>query len=113
MIYDDVVEVNSRGQVVVSYKNQLQSTTQHQFNEPCHLAVDKNNECIFVADRDNDRIVMLSRSLKCAREFNASLDGSRLRQPWRLYLNQSNSRLYVSESAHDGGRIFVFDIRRR
>jgi DNA-binding beta-propeller fold protein YncE len=64
---------------------------------PCHLAVDKNNECIFVADQYNDRIVMLSRSLKCAREFNASLDGSRLRVPWRLYLNQSNSRLYVSE----------------
>jgi DNA-binding beta-propeller fold protein YncE len=48
---DDVVEVNSRGQVVVSYKNQLQSTTRHQFKLPHHLAVDKNNECIFVADR--------------------------------------------------------------
>jgi hypothetical protein len=57
-----------------------------------------------------DRIVMLSRSLKCACEFNASLDGSRLR-PRRLYLNQSNSRLYVSEY-YDRGRIFVFDFRR-
>jgi DNA-binding beta-propeller fold protein YncE len=75
---DDVVEVNSRGQVVVSYKNQLQSTTRHQFNDPRHLAVDKNNECIFVADTNNNRIVMLSRSLKCAREFKASVDGSRL-----------------------------------
>jgi hypothetical protein len=78
---DDVVEVNSRGQVVVSYKNQLQSTTRHQFDEPRHLAVDKSNECIFIAEHGNDRIVMLSRSLKCAREFNASLDGIRLR-PW-------------------------------
>jgi DNA-binding beta-propeller fold protein YncE len=76
--YDDVVEVNSRGQVVVSYKNQLQSTTRHQFNYPRHLAVDKNNECIFVADMNNNRIVMLSRSLKCAREFKASVDGRRL-----------------------------------
>jgi sugar lactone lactonase YvrE len=32
MSNNDVVEVNSRGQVVVSYKNQLQSTTRHQFN---------------------------------------------------------------------------------
>jgi hypothetical protein len=32
--------------------------------------------------------------------------------PRRLYLNQSNSRLYVSEWLN-GGRIFVFDIRRR
>jgi DNA-binding beta-propeller fold protein YncE len=110
--YDDVVEVNSRGQVVVSYKNQLQSTTRHQFNNPYHLAVDKNNECIFVADYGNDRIVMLSRSLKCAREFKASVDGSRLQSPHRLHLNQSNSRLYVVEYV-DGGRIFVFDIRRR
>ena len=108
----DVVEMNSRGQVVVSYKNQLQSTTRHQFNEPCHLAVDKNNECIFVADRDNDRIVMLSRSLKCAREFKPSVDGRRLLHLRRLHLNQSNSRLYVVEYV-DGGRIFVFDIRRR
>jgi 6-phosphogluconolactonase (cycloisomerase 2 family) len=104
--------VNSRGQVVVSYKNQLQSTTRHQFNVPRHLAVDKNNECIFVADTFNDRIVMLSRSLKCAREFKASVDGSRLQEPWRLHLNQSNSRLYVGKLI-DGGRIFVFDIRRR
>jgi DNA-binding beta-propeller fold protein YncE len=103
----DVVEVNSQGRVVTSYKNQLQSTTRHQFNYPRHLAVDKSNECIFVADFDNDRIVMLSRSLKCAREFNVSVDGRRL-QPLRLYLNQSNSRLYVGSDC----RIFVFDIRR-
>ena len=104
----DVVEVNSQGQVVISYKNQLQSTTRHQFKWPRHLAVDKNNECIFVADSDNDRIVMLSRSLKCAREFNASVDGRRL-PPQCLYLNQSNSRLYVGSYK---GLIFVFDIRR-
>ena len=104
----DVVEVNSQGQVVISYTNQLQSTTQHQFNQPRHLAVDKNNECIFVADQFNARIVMLSRSLKCAREFNASVDGSRL-WPQCLYLNQSNSRLYVGSV---NGLIFVFDIRR-
>jgi DNA-binding beta-propeller fold protein YncE len=104
----DVVEVNLQGRVVTSYKNQLQSTTRHQFNYPRHLAVDKNNECIFVADWDNARIVMLSRSLKCAREFNASVDGSRYK-PWCLYLNQSNSRLYVDSYE---GLIFVFDIRR-
>ena len=105
---NDVVEVNSQGQVVISYKNQLQSTTRHQFKSPVHLAVDKNNECIFVADQVNDRIVMLSRSLKCAREFNVSVDSSRL-QPQCLYLNQSNSRLYVGSFF---GLIFVFDIRR-
>jgi DNA-binding beta-propeller fold protein YncE len=105
---DDVIEVNSQGRVVISYKNQLQSTTRHQFNQPRHLAVDKNNECIFVADQFNDRVVMLSRSLKCAREFNASVDGSSC-TPRCIYLNQSNSRLYVGSR---DGRIFVFDIHR-
>jgi 6-phosphogluconolactonase (cycloisomerase 2 family) len=105
----DVIEVNSRGQVVFSYENQLQSTTRPEFKGPSHLAVDKNNECIFVADVGNDRIVMLKRSLKCAREFKASVDGSRLQSPSRVYFNQSNSHLYVGEWIN-GGRIFVFDI---
>jgi DNA-binding beta-propeller fold protein YncE len=107
----DVAEVNSRGQIVVSYGSRLQSTTRHQFNSPHQIAVDKNNEYIFVADKNNDRIVMLSRSLKCAREFNALIDGSRLR-PRCLYLNESNGRLYVGGGIY-GSSIFVFDIRRR
>jgi DNA-binding beta-propeller fold protein YncE len=108
---EDVIEVNSRGQVVVSYGNQLQSTIRPQFKSPRHLAVDKSNECIFVADRDNNRIVMLSRSLKFAREFQPSVDGRKLEEPYSLHLNQSNSHLYVNE--YFGGCIFVFDIRRR
>jgi hypothetical protein len=47
---DDVVEVDVNGRVVVSYKNQLQSTTKQNFSVPRHLAVDKNNKCILVAD---------------------------------------------------------------
>jgi hypothetical protein len=47
----DVVEVDTeRRQVVVSYTNQLKSTTQHKFSSPRHLSVDKNNEFILVAD---------------------------------------------------------------
>jgi hypothetical protein len=75
----DVVEVDTkRRQVVVSYTNQLKSTTQHKFSSPRHLSVDKNNEFILVADTDNNRIVILNRSLKCdARELNVmmSVDG--------------------------------------
>jgi 6-phosphogluconolactonase (cycloisomerase 2 family) len=75
----DVVEVDTkRRQVVVSYTNQLKSTTQHKFSWPRHLSVDKNNEFILVADTGNNRIVILNRSLKCdARELNVmmSVDG--------------------------------------
>jgi predicted RNA-binding protein with PIN domain len=72
--------------------------------------VDKNNEFILVADTDNDRIVILNRSLKCdARELNVmmSVDGG-LQQPQCLYFNSSQNRLFVGES---GGRcrVLVFD----
>jgi DNA-binding beta-propeller fold protein YncE len=97
----DVVEVDTkRRQVVVSYTNQLKSTTQHKFSSlPRHLSVDKNNEFILVADTHNNRIVILNRSLKCdARELNVmmSVDGG-LQSPSCLYFNSSQNRLFVGE----------------
>jgi hypothetical protein len=92
----DVVEIDTKGRVVVSYRNQLKPTTQHEFNWPRHLSVDENNEFIFVADIVNDRIVILDRSLKsCARELNMnSVDGG-LEKPSCLYFNSSQNRLFV------------------
>jgi hypothetical protein len=84
----EVVEVDTKGGVVVSYRNQLKSTTQHEFNEPLYLSVDRNNEFILVADTSNNRIVILDRSLKsCARELNVtSVDGG-LQRPRCLHFN--------------------------
>jgi 6-phosphogluconolactonase (cycloisomerase 2 family) len=109
----DVVEVDTeRRQVVVSYTNQLKSTTQHKFSWPRHLSVDKNNEFILVADTDNNRIVILNRSLKCdARELNVmmSVDGG-LQRPRCLYFNSSQNRLFVGECNWSGqSRVLVFD----
>ena len=106
----DVVELDANGQVLVGYTNQLQSTTKQNFSWPRHLAVDKNNEFILVADNMNDRIVILSRSLNCrAREFKALsiIDGG-LRYPRCLHFNESQGRLFVGEG---GGqrRVLVFD----
>jgi hypothetical protein len=105
----DVVEVDTKGRVVVSYRNQLKSTTQHEFNDPCHLSVDKNNEFILVADTDNNRIVILDRSLKsCARELNVtSVDGG-LQGPRCLYFNVSQNRLFVGEGEGQC-RVLMFD----
>lgn len=106
----DVVEVNSEGRVVISYKKQLLSTCQHQFDWPRHLAVDKNSERIFVADYYNGRIVVLSRSSPArARDVSASIDGIRLRSTRCLCFDDDT--LYVGEGFR-GGRVFVFDIRR-
>jgi DNA-binding beta-propeller fold protein YncE len=105
----DVVEVDVKGQVVVSYTNQLQSTTRKYFKEPRDLAVDKNNECILVADCYNNRIVILSQSMNgCAREFDVTSVVSGLDRPSCLHLDESQGRLFISE-CHQYGRILVFD----
>jgi DNA-binding beta-propeller fold protein YncE len=103
----DVVEVDTKGRVVVSYRNQLKSTTQHEFKSPWHLSVDKNNEFILVADTKNNRIVILDRSLKSrSRELNAtSVDGG-LQRPRCLYFNLSLNRLFVGDWR---GRVLMFD----
>jgi DNA-binding beta-propeller fold protein YncE len=102
--YDDVVEVNSKGQVVVRYKDHLQSTDQRQFDWPRHLAVDTRNERIYVADCVNDRIVMLSRSSKSAFKLQTSIEGYAMNRPHCLHLEESRNRLYVGDF---DGRIFV------
>jgi 6-phosphogluconolactonase (cycloisomerase 2 family) len=105
----DVVEVDVNGRVVVSYTNQLQSTTKHKFDVPRRLAVNKNNECILVADCNNDRVVILSRSLnRCAREFDVtSVDGG-LKSPSCVHFDESQRRLFVGE-VRGQCRVSVFD----
>jgi DNA-binding beta-propeller fold protein YncE len=109
----DVVQVDDNGRVVVSYRNQLQSTRKQNFSLPRHLVVDKNNECYLVADTDNNRIVILNRSLTCAREFNVSSIDDGLQAPSCLHLDESQGRLFVGEGADWQGcgqrRILVFD----
>jgi DNA-binding beta-propeller fold protein YncE len=107
----DVVEVDTKGRVAVSYTNQLQSTTQQEFDYPRRLSVDKNNEFILVADRDNNRIVILNRSSNGrARELNVtSVDGG-LQQPSCLYFDTSQNRLFVGEvNWHGQSRVLIFD----
>jgi hypothetical protein len=117
---DDVSEMDSQGRVAVSYTNLLQSTcssysnqlsltAEHQFYVPRHLAAHGNN--VFIADRENNRIVMVNHSLKCINELYASVDGNRLNEPHCLYLDKSNFRLYVGEGVASG-RLFLFDIPR-
>jgi hypothetical protein len=82
----------------VSYINQLQSTTQPKFHYPCHLSVDRNNELIFVAEKRNNRVVILNRSRKCcARELNVATDDG-LQGPSCVYFNTLLNQLFVGES---------------
>ena len=94
--------IDKQGRVVISYRNNEQTKL---LNDPRHLAVDKN-DCILVADTNNNRIVMLNASLSSARCLPVSLDGG-LKQPRCLHFDESRSRLFVGE--YVGQRVLVFD----
>jgi hypothetical protein len=108
-IEHDVIEVDITGRFVVSYKNQLQSTTQLELNFPCRLALDKSNECIIVADYYHDRIVIFNRSKNCcARELNVMSASCGLQGPYCLHLDTPQNRLFVGEWRGQR-RVFKFD----
>jgi hypothetical protein len=104
----DVVEVDTKGRNFVSYTKQLQSTTHCKFNVPRRLSLGKNNDSILVADYENDRIVILNRSLNCAHELNMMSEDDGFKLPTCIYFDESHNRLFVGE--FDGQcRVFVLD----
>ena len=86
-----VCVVGDDGKVTRSYSGQRGSNV-GQLNEPRHLAVDKDSQFIFVADYDNDIVVLLSPTL----EFVRYIEG--LSVPWRLHYHQATRRLFVGQS---------------
>lgn len=91
-----IILVDSAGLIVFSSPAKL-------FNHPGQLAVLKNNG-ILVADRDNNRIVLLNPTLNKSRviPLPAVMNG-----PWTVLFDESRGRLYVGE--WKGGRVLVFD----
>jgi len=83
--------VGDDGKITRSYGGQ-RGFDVGQLNRPSHLAVDKDSQCIFVADRDNHRVVLLSPTL----EFVCYIT-EKLPAPYRLYLDQSTRRLFVGQ----------------
>jgi hypothetical protein len=98
---NDVVEVDTEGRVVVSYKNQLQSSTQRKFNflHRLDLAVDENNDFVFVADTYNNRNMIVNRSLDCcgAHKFSIMSVGGKLKLPSCLHFDTSQNRLFFGQ----------------
>jgi len=81
--------VDDDGRVTRSYGGQRGSDV-GQLNWPHHLAVDEDSQFIFVADSDNNRVVLLSPTLQHVRYIS-----ERLSYSYRLYLHQATRRLYV------------------
>jgi len=84
-----VCVVGDDGKATMSYGGKPGSDV-GQLNCPCHLAVDKESQSIFVADRDNHRVVMLSPTLESVRCISEKLPC-----PLRLYFHDSKQCLYV------------------
>jgi len=100
--FNGVSSVDTRGRVLATHRN---SKSTKLLNDPCQLIVVKNGS-VLVANRGNNRLVVLDASLSNAREFNLPIDGG-LSGPRCLYFDESRSRLYVGEQS--GKRVLIFD----
>ena len=84
---DQVSVVGDDGKVTLSYGGETSSRVRIM-NAPCHLAVDKDSQFIFVADEYKSRVVLLSPTLELVRYVGEGLSYVR-----RLYL----SLIHISE----------------
>jgi DNA-binding beta-propeller fold protein YncE len=99
--------VGQRGQVLKRYDCEPGSAAGHHLSDPRYLAVDKDG-FVYVADRANNRVVVLDRTLNWSRDLKASVDGE-MQQPLALYLDESRERLFVSEWGA-GDRLLVINV---
>jgi len=103
--------IDSNGNVVKSYGGPKGSGTQ-QMHLPAHLAVDRNG-FVFVADVDNDRVLLLSPALTFVREV---LSREQLKwSPLRLWLDSDRRRLYVAvnrweDDEYTSGQVVVVSL---
>jgi len=77
-----------------------------ELTEPRDVAIDSRGR-ILVADKDNNRVVVLDQSLTEGRELLLPTVDGGLHGPWSLCLDEERDRCYVGE--WDGGRVLVFD----
>jgi len=95
--------IDSNGHVVMSYGGPKGSGTQ-QVDVPVHLAVDRNG-FVFVADLNNDRVLLLSPALTFVRVV---LSREHLKwSPQRLWLDSDRYRLYVGINELKGYRFLA------
>jgi len=104
--------LDSDGQVVKSYGGQT-GPGRNQMHTPAHMAVDENGR-VFVVDRNNYRLLLLSPSLTYIREL---MSPEQLEwKPYRVSVDVKRRRLYVAINEHievgdyTAGRVIVVSI---
>ena len=94
--------ISADGRHVVHSHGGQQGSGTDQHNWPRHLAVD-DAECVFVADRVNRRVTLLSPTLQYVRTIFVSLDPLK-GEPRRLYLDKPRQMLYVAVNEFEARR---------
>jgi hypothetical protein len=94
-----VVEVDSTGcELVKNYVSHLQPVARPTLNLPRHLASDRNNEFVLVADMNNRRILILNRQLNgFAGELDVKSVNGGLSSPSCLHFDETRGRLFIGE----------------
>jgi len=96
-----VCKISADGRHIVHSHGGQQGPATGQYNVPTHLAVD-NNEFVFVADRENRRVTLLSPTLNYIRQVVLS---DQLKwDPLRLHLDVHRQRLYVADNEWKDGK---------
>jgi len=107
-----VCKISADGHDIIKSHGAKRGSCIALYNVPGHLAVD-NNEFVFVVDRENQRVTLLSPPLVYLRQV-VSPDDLKWK-PWRLSLDIHRRRLYVTENEGTdrkctAGRVVVFSV---
>ena len=98
--------VDGRGHVTTAH-GQRSGSRPGQLKHPTQLAVSiqrgRTGRLVLVADRGNDRVMVLSPSLTCGRQLPLGVD---VLGPYAICLDEDDDRLYVGEGG--GSTVYVF-----
>jgi DNA-binding beta-propeller fold protein YncE len=98
--------VNNQGIVVHSYGNaSVAGSAPGQMNTPKGL-MRVSNDCLLVADSNNNRMVLLTPTLDRTLYLTLPIDGG-LQCPWGFFFDVTRGRLFIGE--YSGYRVPVFD----
>jgi len=109
-----VCKITADGRDIVQSNGGPPGSGTDQFKVPRHVAIDYDNEFVFVADQDNRRVKLLSPTL--TRLYDAVSRDHFKWGPTALCLDAVNQRLYVSDSEikedepASTGRVLVFNM---
>ena len=90
-----ISELTRDGQMVI--RRFIPSNETQQLNDPHYLSLDSDDQ-VFVADNENDRVILLDSDLKWNRILcptKEETEETKIRRPWRLCYDEEKKQLIV------------------